>query len=216
MPSLKQLQNELISFSKSGQLDEALKLIHTVKQLNYPIHSNVICQLLNFATHWGNKDVFTTALDFVSDNKISHDEQVYTTIIRGLLTFNGFHDAIEVYSDMIHKGLVPRRNLLYQLFEDCLNRNDIENLCFFFDYLLTQSILPPVQLLTRFIVLCSNEGLHDRVMKLLEYYSTLNVPLEEELVHQLKWYFESYNRRYGTYMSVYTYIDYVINSSVIT
>ena len=33
-------------------------------------------------------------------------------------------------------------------------------------------------------------------MKLLEYYSSLNGPLKEKLVHQLKWYFEAYNNRY--------------------
>ena len=49
-PLLKQLQAQLVTLSKTGQVDEALKTVHTVKQLKYPLHSNIICQLLNFAT----------------------------------------------------------------------------------------------------------------------------------------------------------------------
>ena len=196
IPSLKQLQTQLNSLSKTGHVDEALNIVHTVKQLQYPLHSNIVCQLLNFATKWDNKDVFTTALSFINDNNLPHDEQIYTTIIRGLLTFYGFTDAMTVYSEMISKGFIPRRNLLYHLFEDCLRRDDAKNSCFFFDSLLARSILPPIQLLIQFIMLCLNEGLHNYIMKLLEYYSSLNVPLKEELVHQLKWYFEAYNNRY--------------------
>jgi len=194
--SLKQLQTELISLSKTGQLDEALRIVQTVQQLNYPLHSNIVCQLLNFSTEWGNKDVFSTALDFISQNKLSYDEQVYTSVIKGLSVFYGFTEAMQVYSEMIDEGLTPRRNLLYHLFGDCLKRNDAKNSCFFFDCLLARSILPPVQLTIEFITLCLNEGLHNYVMKLLEYYSSLNVPLDEELVHHLKWYFEAYNERY--------------------
>ena len=134
-PSLKQLQAQLVTLSKTGQVDEALKTIHTVKQLNYPLHSNIICQLLNFATKWDNKDVFTAALDFLKDSKVIYGEQVYTTIISGLLKFYGFSDAVEVYNEMIIEGFIPRRNLLHHLFEDCLNRNDVENSCAFFDSL---------------------------------------------------------------------------------
>ena len=182
--------------SKTGHVDEALNVVHTVKQLQYPLHSNIVCQLLNFATKWDNKDVFSTGLSFINDNELAYDEQVYTTVIRGLLTFYGFTDAMEVYSEMISKGFTPRIRLLYHLFENCLRQDDAKNSCFFFDSLLARSILPPVQLLTQFITLCLNEGLHKYVMKLLEYYSSLNVPLKGELVHQLKWYFEAYNNRY--------------------
>ena len=151
--------------------------------------------MLNFATEWENKDVFTATLEFMNDNKLPYDEQTYTTIIRGLLVFYGFTDALEVYSEMTSKGFIPRRNLLYHLFEDCLRRDDAKNCCFFFDSLLARSVLPPVQLLIQFIALCLNEGLHNYVMKLLEYYSSLNGPLKEKLVHQLEWYFEAYNNR---------------------
>lgn len=196
-PSLKQLQTELIFLSKMGQVDKALKIVHTAKELDYPLHSNVICQLLNFAAKWNNQAVFSMTLDLISDNnQFVYDEQVYTTIIRGLLIFYGFTDAMKVYSEMISKRFIPRRNLLCQLFGDCLKRNDAENSCFFFDILLGRSVLPPVDQLMEFITLCLDEGLHDYVMKLLEYYSLLNIPLEEELVHQLKWYFEACNKKY--------------------
>ena len=193
--------------SKTGQVDEALKTIHTVNQLNYPLHSNIICQLLNFATKWDNKDVFTAALDFLKDSQVIYDEQVYTTIISGLLKFYGFSEAVEVYNEMICEGFIPRKNLLHHLFEDCLNRNDVENSCAFFDSLLARSDIPPVQLLMEFITLCLNEGLHDYVMKLLEYYSLLNIPLEVELVQQLTWYFEACNKRYlwCMYVCMYSY-----------
>lgn len=200
IPSLKHLQTDLISLAKSGHIEEALKIVHTVKQLGYPLHSNTVCQLLNFSTKWDNKSVFTATLDFINDNKITYDEQLYTTIIRGLLRFYQFPDAMEAYSEMTSKGFMPRRNLLSDLFEDCLKRNNAKNSCFFFDSLLACSFLPPVQLLLEFIVLCLKEELHDYVMKLLEYYSSLNIPLEEELVHQLKWY---YNERYvRTYINI--------------
>ena len=195
-PSLKQLQAQLVSLSKTGQVDEALKTVHTAKQLNYPLHSNVICQLLNFATEWDSKHVFIAALDFLKDSEIIFDEQVYTTIIKGLLKFHGFSDAVEVYNEMISEGFIPRRNLLQLLFEDCLSRNDAKNSCVFFDSLLAQSDIPPVKLLLEFITLCLNEHLHDYVMKLLEYYSLLSIPLEVELVQQLSWYFEAYSKRY--------------------
>ena len=58
---------------KLVKLIKPLKTVHTVKQLNYPLHSNIICQLLNFATKWDNKDVFTAALDFLKDNKVIYD-----------------------------------------------------------------------------------------------------------------------------------------------
>ena len=45
-------------------------------------------------------------------------------------------------------------------------------------------------------MLCLNEGLPDYVMKLLECHSLFNIPLEMELVHQLDWYFQAYNKRY--------------------
>ena len=135
IPSLKLLQTQLISLSKSGQVNEALNIIHTVKQLQYPLQTNNV-QMLNFATKWNNKDVFTATLDFMNDNKLPYDEQTYTTIIRGLLMFYGFTDAMEVYSEMTSKRFIPRRNLLYHLFEDCLSRDDAQNCCFFFDSLL--------------------------------------------------------------------------------
>lgn len=196
VPSLKQLQTQLNSLSKAGRIDDALKIVQTVKQLDYPLHSNIICQLLNFATKWENKDVFSAALDIVNDDKVHYDEQLYTIVIKGLLAFYGFKDALGVYDEMVSEGLVPRRNLLYHLFEDCLKRNDTEYSCFFFDSLLARSILPPVELIIEFITLCLNEALHDYIMKLLEYYSSLNVPLEEKLVHHLKYYFEAYSKRY--------------------
>ena len=150
--SLKHLQAQQV-FYETGKID-ALKTIHTAKQLNYSLHSNVICQLLNFATEWDSKHVFTAALDFLKDNEIIYDEQVYTTIIKGLLRFHGFSDAMEVYNEMISKGFIPRRNLLQLLFEDCLSRNDAKNSCVIFDSLLAQSDIPPVKLLLEFITLC--------------------------------------------------------------
>ena len=202
-PSFKQLQAELVTLCKAGQVNRALNVVHTVKQLNYPLHSNIICQLLNFATDWDSKDVFASTLDFVKDNKFIYDEQMYCTVIRGLLLFYGFGEAMEVYNEMVSKGYIPRKSLLYCLFEDCLKANNAKSACFFFEILLARSSLPPVEMLKQFIILCSNERLHEYVMKLLEYYSSLNVPLEEELLCQLKWYFEAYNKRYkAVYVNV--------------
>ena len=213
VPSFKQLQAELVTLCKAGQVNRALNVVHAIKQLNYPLHSNIICQLLNFATDWDDKDVFASTLDFIGVNKFIYDEQMYCTVIRGLLSFYGFSEAMEVYNEMVSKGYIPRKNLLYCLFEDCLKMNDAKSACFFFEILLARSSLPPVEMLKQFIILCSNEKLHEYIMKLLEYYSSLNVPLEEELLYQLKWYFEDYNKRYITlfinvcFMCVCLYFD---------
>lgn len=92
---------------------------------------------------------------------------------------------------MISKGFSPRIELLNLLLEDCLQRNDTKNSIFFYDLYLQKSILPPVHLIVKFITMCLNEKLHDCVMKLLHFYAMQNVPLDEDLVHQLKWYFDN-------------------------
>ena len=130
-------------------------------------------------------------MNYIDKYGIPYDVQLYTVKIVGNLKFYGFEKSMAVYGEMISKGFSPRTELLNLLLEDCLQRNDTKNSIFFYDLYLQKSILPPVHLILKFITMCLNEKLHDCVMKLLHFYAMQNVPLDEDLVHQLKWYFDN-------------------------
>ena len=190
-PSQVKLQYELISFSKCGEFDQALKHLSTLRDLKYPIQSNTYCTLLSHATSYCKEDVFNTVLNCICKYNISYDVQLYTVKIVGNLKFYGFEKAMIIFDEMICRGFSPRTELLNLLFEDCLQRNDTKNSISFCHLYFSQSILPPVNLVVKFITMCLNEGLHDCVMKLLQFYAAQNIPLDENLVHHLKWYFDS-------------------------
>lgn len=185
------LQYELITLSKSGEFDKALNILNTLRSLNHPIHSNIYCALLSHATSHHKGSVFNTILNCIAKYDVSYDVQLYTVKIVGNLKFYGFEKAMMVYNEMISKGFDPRIELLNLLFEDCLQRNDTKNSIFFYNLYLQQSILPPMHLIKKFIKMCSDENFHDCIMTLLQFYTTQNIPLDEDLVHQLKWYFDS-------------------------
>lgn len=190
-PSQAKLQYELISSSKCGEFDKALKHLSTLRDLKYPIQSNTYCALLSHATGYHKEDVFNTVLKCISKYSVSYDVQLYTVKIIGNLKFYGFEEAMIIYDEMISRGFSPRTELLNLLFEDCLQRNDIKNAISFCYLYFSQSVIPPVNLVVKFITLCLNEGLHDCVMKLLQFYAAQNISLDEDLVHHLKWYFDS-------------------------
>lgn len=167
-----------------------------MKNLKHPIHSNLYCALLNHATNHRKENVFSIVLKDINEYGISYDVQLYTVKIVGSLKFYGFEKAMIIYDEMISKRFSPRMELLNLLFEDCLQRNDIKNSIFFYNMYLEQSTLPPVYLIVKFITMCLNEKLHSCVMKLLQFYASQNIPLDENLVQHLKWYFDNiYNER---------------------
>ena len=184
------LQYELITLSKCGEFDKALKILETLKDSKHPVHSNIYCALLNHATKHHKEDVFNTILDYIDENSIPYDVQLYTVKIVGTLKFYGFEKAMLVLDEMIAKELTPRKELLNLLFENCLQRGDIKNCVFFYYLYLERSILPPLNLLIKFIAVCLNEKLHHCIMKLLEFYAMQNGPLDESLVYYLKGYFD--------------------------
>ena len=185
------LQYELIISSKCGEFERALKILSTLRDLKHPIHSNIYCALLNHATKHHKEDVFNTVLDHISEYDIPYDVQLYTVKVVGNLKLHGFEKAMRIFDEMVTKGFTARIELLNLLFQDCLERNDTKNCIFFYDRYLQQSVLPPVHLLVKFITVCWNEGLHHCVMKLLQFYAMQNIPLDENLVHHLKWYFDN-------------------------
>ena len=185
------LQYELITSSKCGEFDKALKILETLKSLKHPIHSNIYCALLNHATKHRKEDVFNTILDYIDENRIPYDVQLYTVKTVGNLKFYGFEKAMPVLDEMIAKEFTPRKELLNLLFEDCLQRSDTKNCVFFYFLYLERSILPPLNLLTNFITVCLNEKLHHCIMKLLQFCAMQNTALDENLVYHLKVYFDS-------------------------
>ena len=198
-PSQAKLQYELIALSKCGEFDKALKYLSTLRDLKYPIQSNTYCALLSHATNHCKEDVFNTVLNYINEYNVSYDVQLYTVKIVGNLKFYGFEKAMIVYDEMISRGFSPRTELVNLLFEDCLQRNDTKNSILFCNLCFLQSTLPPVHLIVKFITMCLNNGLHDCLMKLLQFYAVQNIPLDEELVHHLKWYFDSSrDERYRT------------------
>jgi len=190
-PSPAKLQYEVITLSKCGEFDKALKLLDTLRNLKFPIHSNMYCALLNHAKNHHKENVFNAVLDYINKYDVPHDIQLYTVKIAGNLKFFGFDKAMVTYGEMINKGHSPQMELLNLLFENCLQRNDTKNSIFFYNLYLQQSILPPVHLIIKFITMCLNERLHSCVMKLLQFYAIQNIPLDENLVYHLKWYFDS-------------------------
>jgi len=138
--------------------------------------------------------MFTNVLDF-TDKHVPYYAQVYTSVINGLLTFSGFEDAMQVYSEMISKGITPRSNLICNLFNYSVKRDDIKNTAVLFDKLLARCILPSLTSIEELLTMCLNYRLHNQVVKLLEFHSTFNLPIGDALANQLMVYFSSYRDR---------------------
>ena len=194
-PSLFKLQYKLINLAKSGELDGALKLLNYMIKSNYHINLNIYCSLLKYATEYQHESVFSTILSYIKDHNVSHDVQLYTAIVSGTLTFYGYDEAMKVYDLMINEGFSLRKDLLNVLFKNRLANGDIKNSIMYFEVYLEQSTLPPVHLIKQFITFCLDKELPEGVMKLLQHYSSLHVPVEEDLVHHFKEYYDEYNNR---------------------
>lgn len=189
IPTFKSLHAELSRSCEDGH--QALDVLHTMERFNYPIDSNIVCRLLSISTKFNNKDMFTTVLD-LTDKHVPYYAQVYTSVINGLLTFSGFEDAMQVYSEMISKGITPRSNLICNLFNYSMKRDDIKNTAILLDKLLARCILPSLTSIEEFLTMCLNHRLHYQVVKLLEFHSTFNLPVGDALANQLMVYFSSY------------------------
>jgi len=192
IPTFKSLYAELNRSCEDGQ--QALDFLNTIKRFNYPFSSNIVCKLLNISVKFNNKDVFAKVLD-VTDKHITYDAQVYTSVINGLLTFSGFEDAMQVYNEMISKGITPRVNLICNLLKYSVKQDDIKNAITFFDHLLARCALPSLTTIGGYLTMCRNYRQHDQVVKLLEFHSTFGLPVGDVLANQLIVYFGSYRDR---------------------
>ena len=195
IPTLKSLFAEMYRLSELGCQLQVLDVLHTMERLNYPIYSNIfICRLLIMSVKFNNKDVFTKVLDLI-DNHIPYDRQVYASVINGLLAFSGYEDAMKVYSEMISKGIIPHNHLVRNMFSNSVKQGDIENTIVLLNQLFARCILPSSTSMEEFLTICLNNRLHDQVIKLLKFYSTYNIPIEDTLANQLMVYFDNYRDR---------------------
>ena len=158
--------------------------------LKYTVNPNIYCSLLNYATEYQDVDAFSTVLSYVNEQNVPHDVQLYTAIITGILTFHGYDEAMKVYDKMISEGFALREDLLNILFKNRMDNGDIKNTMMYIDVYLEQSTLPTLHLIKKFISFCLDKQLREGVIKLLQYYSSLYEPLEEDLVHHLKYYYD--------------------------
>jgi len=194
-PSLPKLQYRLINLAKSGELDGALKLLNSMLESNYHVNPNIYCSLLKYAAEFQDESMFSTVLSYVKDHRVPHDIQLHIIIVSGTLKFYGYDEAMKVYDVMINEGFTLHMNLLNILFKNRLVNRDVKNSMMYFELYLEQSTLPPMGLIKEFISFCLDKQLSDGVTKLLQYYSSLHIPLEEDLVYYLKYYYEELNNR---------------------
>jgi len=192
-PSLPKLQYWLINLAKSGDLDGALKLFNSMVKSNQHVNPNIYCSILKYAAEYQDEVVFSTILSCIKDHNVPLDIHLHTVIISGTLNFYGYDEAMKMYDLMIEEGFTLHKNLLNILFKNRLVNGDVENSMMYFELCLKQSTLPPKHLLKEFIFFCLDKQLPEGVMKLLQYYSSLHIPLEEDLVHQLKQYYDESN-----------------------
>jgi len=195
IPTFKSL---LVDLNRTANHDDghskALDILRTMEKLNYPIDSNIICKLFTISAKLNNKEMFTKVLGLV-DKYVPYDVQVYTAVINGLLILFGFEEALKVYDEMISKGITPRKQLIYNMFGESVKQDDMENAAVFLDQIFVQYFPLPVSSAEEFIGMCLRHRRHDQVVKILEFYSTFNLPMENTLVDQLTHYFDGYRDR---------------------